>query len=197
MVFRTLNSDTIIRGSSTLICHTVANNVFERSREDLLWLAEAILGNPLEAEACLADALARADAAGYVAPDWRDLWAKRCVVLAAIERDRSEIKRIAAVYSRETGNKPFPRPLSADDKRVLRSLTASNISRESNAFERAVLVLHGYLGFSIQDCAVSIDCRPSSIEPACSNTLWRLLGEETTAPITQEAQERELPKGVA
>jgi DNA-directed RNA polymerase specialized sigma24 family protein len=191
MVFGSSNPETIGRGSSTLHCPGVLSDVFERSRIELLWLAEIVLGSRVAADACLADAMIRVEEAGYVAPGWCDLWVKRCVVHTAIERNRNEIKRIASVYSRDAIHKSSPHTLHVNDARILRSLAANTISHRLNAFERAALMLHGYLGFSVQDCAITIECHRSLIELACSNALWEILGAETKSQIEQEEEVEE------
>jgi len=187
MAFRDKSSETESSGSSSLTCQEDLRNVFERDREELHWLAEAILGNRLAAEACVMDAMLRDDLAGYVAPAWRDLWIKRRVAQAAVKRAHREVEDIASSYPRNGSCGSFAFPLDAAQRQILRSLPAEKITETSNILECASLMMHGYLGFAICDCAVSMGCHPSIVEPACSNALRRIFELENKA---QEVQDR-------
>jgi hypothetical protein len=133
----------------------------------------------MDAEACLADAVRLAEGAAYVAPSWRDLWMKRCVVQAAIERARKEIQAIAFSYPRVCISYRHSALLSESEKKSLKTYSAEKITDSSNVFECAALMMHGYLGFSTYDCAISMGCHHSTIEPACSNAASRVLRERT------------------
>ena len=173
MTFRSTDTASMNRASLASTCHAALRQIFESEREELLWLAEAMVGDPLVAEECIAAAILRADDSAYVASNWRDVWIKRCVVREAIERNGAEIKRIAAYYIRDAICKQGPGAMDWD-KQALRSLTAIEISETLNVFERAALMLHAYLGFSTHDCALLIDGHWSVIEPACSNAVCSL-----------------------
>ncbi len=155
--------------------------IFERENGELLWLAEAIVGDPRAAGCCVAAAMLRAYGSAYVNPNWRDRWIKRCVVREAVESNGAEIKQIAAHYIRDAICKRDPDTVDWD-KQALRSLTAIKISETLNVFERSALILHEYLGFSTHDCALLIDCHWSVIDSACSNAAWRLFGEQPNVP---------------
>ncbi len=176
----TTTTASLKRASSASICQTALRQIFDRDMMHLLWLAEAIVGDPLVAESCVAAAMLRADSSTNVAPNWGDLWIRRCVVRDAVERNSAEIKRIAATYMRNAICKQLSNP-EAWDRQAIGSLTAINISESLNVFERAALILHGYLGFSTHDCALLIDCHWSLIEPACSNAVWRVFRERINA----------------
>lgn len=181
MAFRSIDTATVNRASSASICQATLRQMVECQMEELLWLAEAIVGDPRAAGSCVAAAMLRADGSAYVAPNWRDRWIKRCVVRDAVERNGAGIKRIAAYYIRDAICKRVPDGLDWD-KHALRSLTAIKISETLNVFERAALMLHAYLGFSTHDCALLLDCHWSVIEPACSNGVWRMFGEHGNTP---------------
>lgn len=152
----------------------------EIETEELKWLAEVIVGNRQSAEGCIATGLLRADGSVYVAPNWRDRWIRRCVAREAVEQQRTEINRTTANY---VCNSTFRRAFEALnwDRQKLRSLTVTQVCEILNAFERAALILHLYLNFSVHDCALLIECHWSLIEPACSNALWRLFGQRISA----------------
>jgi DNA-directed RNA polymerase specialized sigma24 family protein len=165
--------------SLTSTSQAAHGQIFERKREELLWLAESMVGDPLVAEECVAAAMLRADSSAYVAPNWHDVWIKRCVVREAIERNRAEIKRIATNYLLSKTGSNAPNSL---DKQSFRCLPAIKISTTLSVFERAALILHQYLGFSAHDCALLVDCHWSVIEPACSNAAWRIFAAHTNTP---------------
>ena len=169
----TNSTATMHRTSSVSLCQTPLRQV---EMKQLLWLAEAIVGDALIAESCVAAAMLRADSSAYVAPNWRDLWIRRCVVRDAVERNSAEIKRLAANYIRDAICKRLPNS-RAWDTQAIGSLTAIKINESLNLFERAALILHAYLGFSTHDCALLVDCHWSLIEPACSNAISRLFRE--------------------
>ncbi len=155
---------------------TFLSDIFDREINELRWIAETITGDAQNAETCISSARSGADGSPYVAPGWRDIWIKRCVAREAINRLRPEIASFT----------PNRHSSATDcalvwDKTALRSLYPTQICEVLNAFERAALIFHVYLGFSVQDCALLLECHWSSIEPACSAALWRLLGPTTHA----------------
>lgn len=158
------------------IAPTTLNEIFDREMNEVRWLAEVILGDGQTAESCIASARCRADGSSYIAPDWRVLWIKRCVVHEAVDLRRPEIAR-----SRSNRHPGPPNCSLALDKTALRRLRPSEISAVVDAFERAALILHFYLGFSVHDCALLLDCHWSSIEPACAAATWQLLGPRLPA----------------
>jgi DNA-directed RNA polymerase specialized sigma24 family protein len=159
---------------------TTLAEVFERDINHLLWLAEAIVGDPLIAESCVADAMVRADGSAYVTPKWRDLWIRRCVAREAVERNSADIRRIAADYMRDP-IRTRPHGPADWDHNAIGSLPATKISESLSVFERAALILHAYLGFSAHDCGLLLDCHWSVIEAACSNAVWRISGTHIQA----------------
>ena len=182
MTFKSSDRNNMNRAPEMSSCQEALKQVFEQKNEELHWLAEAILDDPREARCCVADAIVRADGSAHVTPNWRDHWIKRCVVREAVEKNGTEIKRIAANYSRDAIGSGALRTLNAWDKHSLRSLTAIEISQNLSIFERAAIILHEYLGFSAHDCALLLDCHWSVIDSACSNAAWRLFGEQTNVP---------------
>jgi DNA-directed RNA polymerase specialized sigma24 family protein len=181
MAFRSIDTTNMNHASSASMYEAALRQMFECQMEELLWLAEAIVGDLRAAGNCVAAAMLRADGSAYVAPNWREGWIKRCVVREAVERNGTEIKRIAAHYIRDASFKRGPDAVDLD-KQSLRSLTASRISETLNVFERAAFMLHAYLGFSTRDCALLLDCHWLVIEPACSNGVWRLFEERGNTP---------------
>jgi DNA-directed RNA polymerase specialized sigma24 family protein len=181
MTFKSPDRKDISRASEGSNYEEALKQICERENGELLWLAEAIVGDPRAAGCCVAAAMLRACGSAYVAPNWRDRWIKRCVVREAVESNRAEIKQIAAYYIRDAICKRDPDTVDWD-KQALRSLPAIKVSETLNIFERSALILHEYLGFSTHDCALLIDCHWSVIDSGCSNAAWRLFGERTNVP---------------
>jgi DNA-directed RNA polymerase specialized sigma24 family protein len=182
MPFKISDREHMYRASEGSSWHEAQKQIMECENGELLWLAEAIVGDPRAAGCCVADATVRADRSAYVTPNWRGRWITRCVVREAVERNGAEIKRLAAKYSRDAICDRDLRSLGPLDKRALRTFTATQISKTLSIFERAALILHEYLGFSSHDCALLLECQWSVIDFACSNAAWRLFGEQTKAP---------------
>lgn len=163
--------------SSASLRQAALREVFDSEKQHLLWLAEAIVGDPLVARSCVAAAMLRANESAYVAPEWRNTWIRRCVARDAVERKSTEITRVVAKYMRDAVCK---RPPDSPEwnKEAIACLPANNISQSLNALERAALILHAYLSFSTHDCALLIGCHWSLIEPACSNAVWHIFREQ-------------------
>lgn len=171
------------------------SEVYDREINELRWLAEVITGDAHTAESCIASARSRADGALYVAPDWRGIWTKRCVAREAVERQRSEIARFTANQSEiaRVAANHHRNPLTftaACDETAFRRLPPAKMCEVLNAFERAALILHVYLGFSVHDCALLVDCHWSLIESACSAAMSRLFAPGTFFPLLPEQRRR-------
>lgn len=158
-------------GLFTTLAHGAApGGQFECYSKELLWLATVILGGKRNVEKCLQDAAQLADSAGYVAPEWLERWTQRALVRTTIDEVRSEVQKIAANYVLQPEEQMKCVPGKTDGT-LLRSMDAETIARSCDALERVALILYGYLGYSVQDCALLLACRRSVIEPACSRAL--------------------------
>jgi DNA-directed RNA polymerase specialized sigma24 family protein len=148
-----------------------------REAQELQSLAGVILGGEQHVEECIADALRLAEIGGYVSPEWLKLWVQRTTAQAAADRMQREIRECVEncglVFAMEI---PIP-PLNVDGKRVLRTIAIDRIWAACNALERAVLLLHTYLGFAVQDCALLLGCHRSAILSACSSAFSSILHE--------------------
>lgn len=149
--------------------------VFNRNHDELLWLAEVILGHDQDVEMCVVRARQLAEDGGVVSLDWLDPWVVRCLVRAAIERVHAHVQSVASDYTFRPQLAVMPLALNSEKRQVLRSIGSKEIFGVCNVLERAALVIHAYLGFSIQDSALLLDCHRSVIEPACANALQEIL----------------------
>lgn len=168
-----MNIRSVEHSSSFSATSAEPKQMLDIETEELQWIAEVIVGDPQSAESCIASGLIRAAGSLYVAPEWRDRWLRRCVAREAVEQSRSEINRIIATWRFDLRSDRAFEILNCD-RQSLRSLAGFEICGRLNAIERAALILHLYLNFSVHDCALLIDCHWSLIEPACSNALWRI-----------------------
>ena len=154
---------------------TTLGAIFDREMSELRWIAEVIIGDAQAAEICVASARSRTEGALYVAPEWRDRWIKRCVARESVESNRLDIARFAPRRTHSSRFQSLP-ALTPWDTAKIRACSPAEICDALNPFERAALILHGYLGFSTHDCALLVDSHWSSIEQACSAASLRLLG---------------------
>ena len=162
------------------------DEIFDRDSAELHWLVEVVLGDTQHIDECLSDAVRLAGSNGYIAPKWIAPWVRQCVVRAALDRVRTEIQFVAAGYTAQAGAKMPSLRYTDEQSTLLRRVPVERIRENRNALERAALILHFHLGFSVQDCALLMDCRRSLIEPACASALWRIFEEENTAVADQK-----------
>jgi hypothetical protein len=163
------------RGSLILSRQAAITEVFDRSSDELRWLATVILGHGQDAEMCIVRAGQLAEDAGVVSQDWLEPCVMRCLVRAAIERIRVDVQRVASDYTRRSQLAVMPLALNSEEKQILRSIESKEICAVCDVLERVALILHAYLGFSVQDCALLLECRRSVIEPARINALHKIL----------------------
>jgi DNA-directed RNA polymerase specialized sigma24 family protein len=162
------------KGSLPQSRQAAITEVFDRSSDELRWLATVILGHGQDAEMCIVRAGQLAEDAGVVSQDWLEPWVMRCLVRAAIERIRADVQRVASDYTRRSQLAVMPLALNSEEKQILRSIESKEICAVCNVLERVALILHAYLGFSIQDSALLLNCHRSVIEPACANAIQRV-----------------------
>jgi DNA-directed RNA polymerase specialized sigma24 family protein len=163
------------KGSLALSRQAAIAEVFDRSSGELRWLATVILGHGQDAEMCIVRAGQLAEDGGVVSQDWLEPWVMRCLVRAAIERIRADIQSVASDYTRCAQLLALPQALNSEEKQILRSFGSKEICAACDVLERAAFILHTYLGFSVQDCALLLECRRSVIEPACIDALHKIL----------------------
>lgn len=56
-------------------------------------------------------------------------------------------------------------------KSALRSVAVDRICIQCDALKRAAVLLHSYLGYAVQDCALLLRCDRSAIVSACSGAV--------------------------
>jgi DNA-directed RNA polymerase specialized sigma24 family protein len=163
------------KGSLAPSRQAAITEAFDRCSDELRWLVTVILGHGHDAEICIVRAGQIAEEVGVVSMERLEPWVMRCVVRAAIERIRTDIQSVAGDYTRCAQLLALPQALNSEEKQILRSLGPKEICAVCNVLERAAFILHTYLGFSVQDCALLLECRRSVIEPACINALHNIL----------------------
>jgi DNA-directed RNA polymerase specialized sigma24 family protein len=161
--------------------------VLDRSSDELRWLATVILGHGQDADMCIVRAGQLAEDGGVVSQDWLEPWVMRCLVRAAIERIRPDVQRVASDYTRRSQLAVMPVALNSEDKQILRSIGSKEICAVCNVLERVALILHAYLGFSVQDSALLLNCHRSVIEPACANALQKIFQIGSASRLASES----------
>jgi DNA-directed RNA polymerase specialized sigma24 family protein len=152
---------------------------FTLEAEELHWLVAVIAGTEQQIKMNIIDAPQIAANGEHFFRQWLTRWAQNATLRIAIEKVTAEIKRSPQINARTSGASIPACALDAADKRTLRSIPIANIRTGCNAFERAALVLHGYLGISAKDCAALLGCHPSAVLSSCSTALSHLLEENS------------------
>jgi DNA-directed RNA polymerase specialized sigma24 family protein len=183
MTYSETHSQKLRRGSTTGSDQAALTERLERDSEELRWLVQVIVGNDEDVDACIEDAARLAETGGYAAPEWVEHWVRRSIVRCAVDRVRAEIQRVSLGYSGQSNSDVAVLPLRDIERVALRSIAAERICENSNALERSALVMHGYLGFSVLDCALMLGCHRSVIEPACASALRRIFGPEAVVSM--------------
>ena len=175
---RTANTGSSQRDTTALSSQADCHDFFRNNREELLWMATIIVGNAPDAEECVADSMQRSDLASHISPNWIGPWIKRSVAKIAIRRTCTDIQHIAASRPQTASVATHDPSLDELNLPYLRSVSAEKIHRKIDPLERAALILHVYLGFSVPDCALLMGCQRALIAPACTSALEKLSGEE-------------------
>lgn len=178
--------ETFSEGSLAMNRQTAITRLFDRNFDELRWLATVILGHEQDAELCIVRAGELAEEGSVVSQDWLGPWAMRCLARAAIERIRADVQRVASDYTRHSQLAVIPLALNSEEKQILRSIGSKEICAVCNVLERVALILHAYLGFSVQDSALLLGSHRSVIEPACSNALQKILQIGPTSRLASE-----------
>jgi DNA-directed RNA polymerase specialized sigma24 family protein len=185
MISRSTRRIHTLRSSAAFTLPAAIEETFARESEELRWLAAVILGGEQHVEECIVDAFRLAEVGEYVFREWLRRWAQRATVRAALEKVRPEILSSAQIHARPSHDSGVP-ALAVAEKRALRSIAIERIQAECDPFERAALVLHGYLGFSAQDCALLLGGQRSAILPACASALSKVFKR---IPLVESASE--------
>jgi RNA polymerase sigma-70 factor (ECF subfamily) len=134
----------------------------------LLAIAVAIVGDRHDAEEALQDALVAAwrSWAALRDPAARAAWLTRICVRRCI-RQRGLLRRRAV---RETPAVEARHAASEDQEDVLWDGALALLSRR----QRAVVSLHYYHGYALDECATLLGCRPGSVRQHLARALRRL-----------------------
>ncbi len=175
-----------VHGQTTAPAYrTELKDGLERDSAELRWIVKVILGRAQHVEGCLLDTIRLAEQGGYVVPEWLEHWTQRAAARIAVDKVRGEIQTIAENYTRRSDAATGVHALGETERRVLRSIEAEKISRSCDALERATLILHGYLGLSVQDCALLLECHRSVIEPACARALQKIIDKGLVTELAE------------
>lgn len=152
--------------------------------EELLWVAEVLAGSTQMGEQWLAEAIALAEEAQYVAPEWMLSWVKRLLVHVALKQISGEITQL--IPPGELRSAPADRvSASALDRQQLRFVSPLRITGSFDVLERACFILYGYLEYPMLDCVLLLGCPRGWIEAMCQRVLAKVtgLGQSTQEDI--------------
>lgn len=171
MICRDARSKQVDRSSPALSSPTSIEETFVREAEELRWLAASILGGEQCVEECIADAVRIAQCGRSVSPDWIKSWVQRATARAAASRVIPQISRCVENHVYVLDADVVVPALGPEGKSALRSVRAERIRTHCDALERAALLLHGYLGYAVQDCALLLGCHRLAIVSSCSSAV--------------------------
>ena len=177
---RTANTGSSQRNTTALSGVDGCREFIDAEREELLWLATIILGSAAEAEECVTESMRCGDLASHIAPNWIGPWMKRSVAKIAISRTSAEIRRVAASLSGPISGGIPDRCVRGSNYPNLRTVPVEQITGRIDALERAALILHSYLGFSVLDCALLMGCMRALVAPACASAFERITDKNFT-----------------
>lgn len=152
-----------------------ARSIVESQAEELLWIAEVLVGNRQAAESCVKEAIVLAEGARDLGEEWVLPWAKRLLVHFALRCIGSEIRpllRPDQIPMEETIGK---RGTSASERQKIRCLPPHWITASCDVLERACFILSGYLQYAPVDCALLLGCPRTWIEPICGRVQARII----------------------
>lgn len=140
---------------------------FEKSAEELFWMAETITGNGSVAEHCLAETFELASVVQRRKQEDIMHHVKHLMVHVAVNRMSDEIERILSWdVPAEVATRPGLR-VTASERRRLRLIAAQEIVESFDALERVCFVVVTYLQYPVLDCALLLGCPRRRIELVC------------------------------
>jgi hypothetical protein len=150
--------------------------VVDNNAEELLWAAEVLAGNRQAGEQWLAEAMALAEEAQYVAPEWMLSWIKRLLVHVALKQTSGEIRQLIPLGEARSATPPARIGAGALDRQQLRFFSALRITGSFDVLERACFILYGYLEYPMLDCVLLLGCPRGWIEAMCQRVLTKVTG---------------------
>lgn len=155
--FRRNDAPNVFAGDPRFASTVEIRDVFESQREQLLWLAEVITGDPKLAAQCVIDASKITETSSTIFRDWLAKWARNATVRSSLAHMHAQISHTA-----EAGYEGVPCPpeghdvLSSSEVAALMECPASGIASQLDPLSRAVLILRGVQHAAVQDCALTL-----------------------------------------
>jgi hypothetical protein len=147
----------------------------ESEAEELLWIAEVMIGSGDSAQQCVDDAIKLAQGARH-SGKWVLPWTKRLLVKVALRRTSSQIRPLLQSDRLPAPAKAARIRTSAPELQQVRSLTPHRITDSCNVLERTCFILSGYLQYAPVDCALLIGCPRSWVEPISERATTKIIG---------------------
>jgi DNA-directed RNA polymerase specialized sigma24 family protein len=168
------NAGTTRRESAQQNNAALWQRVVDNNAEELLWVAEVLAGSRQAGEHWLAEAMALAEEAQYVAPEWMLSWVKRLLVHVALKQISSEIRQLIPSGEARSATPPARIGGSVVDRQQLRFVSPLRITGSFDALERACFILYGYLEYPMLDCVLLLGCPRGWIEAMCQRALAKV-----------------------
>lgn len=139
----------------------------------LYWIALLITGDPVLANKCLLDANGLSTMSGGVFHDWVRRWAHSETARVAAKTVHGLLVASSQQYVAHACEHANHAMLSENEVEFLRLLNPQRVITDLDPFSRAILIMRGVQGFSISDCALSIEVpRRSVIGAYCRALRW-------------------------
>jgi DNA-directed RNA polymerase specialized sigma24 family protein len=164
---------------------TVLQRVLDNNAEELLWVAEVLVGSRHGAQQSLAEAIELAAAAQYIGREWILSWVKRLLVNVALKQIGGEIPELLANVGPRCAATLARIGVRKIDRQKLRSISPEKIIASFNVLERACFILYAYLHYPTLDCALLLGCPRGWIESICERVLTKIvdIGQPTQAAL--------------
>jgi DNA-directed RNA polymerase specialized sigma24 family protein len=162
-----------------------ARGMVEGHAEELLWIAEVMIGTRQAAEQCLEETIELAAGAWDLGREWVLPWARRLLVHLALEQIGTDVLELSRP-DRVPVSKTMRRlGATASERLKIRRLPPQRITASCNVFERTCFILYSYLQYTSFDCALLLGCPRSWVKPVCERVLARIVditAQEDPAP---------------
>ena len=154
---------------------TAVQRVLDNHTEELLWVAEVMVGSRSAGEQCLAEATDLAEVSQYVGQEWMLSWVKRLLAHVALRRVSGEIGALLPAASTRNAEAAARVRVSVCDRPKIRSIAPQTIVASLDVLERACFILHVYLAYPVHDCALLLGCPRCWIESICERVLTNIV----------------------
>lgn len=158
--------------------------IFAEDQTALYLLSLVLTADPEKAEQCFVAGMDDSIHGNPVFKEWARSWSKRMIIKNAI--------RLIAPVPGETVPEPNEATQHASDAQngVPNFDSWLAAVRDLNPFERFVFVLSALEGYSMQECAILLNCTRQEVVDAQANAMKHLAGGKETGPKSIPARKK-------